>query len=191
MPESIKQVLQELAAINQRLDGIQTQLGDIQQRLEQVEQAPQRPLMMGGGDLAAADRELGAAREQVTRLAEEKQELERQIQATKARRPALTVDALVNQFGAAQGTVNLSLQETAETPEARPKRPLTAAPSPAKPPAAPLVVERMEVEVKGGVSFDDAGQVMVSSFQNHELSPQNASTLRFTLKPLTRVKVVE
>lgn len=191
MPDTIKQVLQELAVINQRLEGITTQLGEIQQRLEQVEQTSQRPPLMTMGAAGAADRELGAAREQVTRLAEEKQELERQIQATKAQRPALKVDDLVNQFGAALGTVNLSLQEAAETPAAQPKGPLTAAPSPARPPAAPLVVERMEVEVKGGVSFDDAGQVMVSSFQNHELSPQNASTLRFTLKPLTRVKVVE
>jgi hypothetical protein len=191
MPESIKQVLKELASVNQRLDSILTQLGEIQQRLEQVEQAPQRSPFLGGGDFVSAERELGAAREHVTRLVEEKQELEQQIQASKAQRPAIGVYDLVNQFGAALGTANLSLQDVAPEAEVQREGPRRGGGPTAQPQAAPLIVERMEVEVKGGVSFDDAGQVMVSSFQNNELSPQNASTLRFTLKPLTRVKVVE
>lgn len=191
MPESIKQVLKELASINQRLDSMETQLGEIQARLEQIEQLPKSPPFTAAGGFTAADQALGAAREQVAKLAEEKQDLQQQIQASKAQRPALKVDDLVNQFGAALGTANLSLQDVAQGSEARPKGPLMGAASPAKPQAAPLIVERMEVEVKGGVSFDETGQVMVSSFQNHELSPENASTLRFTLRPLTKVKAVE
>jgi seryl-tRNA synthetase len=189
MAESIERVLEELVSVNQRLDTIQVQLEDIQRRLERVEEPAAPRSFMATAESAASDRELGAAREQVAKLAEEKQDLERQLQASKAQRPTLKVDDLVSQFGAALGVANLSLQETAEKPDAPLKGPFGAAP--AKPQAAPLMVEHMEVEVKGGVSFDEAGQVMVSGFQNHELSPENASTLRFTLRPLTKVKVVE
>jgi len=191
MPETIKQVLHELSSINQRLDSIQMQLEEIQERLEQAEQSPKSPPFMAAGGFSAADQELGAAREQVAKLAEEKQDLQRQIQASKAQRPALKVDDLVNQFGVALGAANLSLQDTAPEAEAQPMGPLMGAAPPARAQTASLIVERMEVEVKGGVSFDETGQVMVSSFQNYELSPENASTLRFTLRPLTKVKVVE
>lgn len=52
-----------------------------------------------------------------------------------------------------------------------------------------VMIENMEVEVKGGISLD--GGVVMQQMLPGELTPQNVSTIRFTLRPVSTIKVDE
>jgi predicted RNase H-like nuclease (RuvC/YqgF family) len=52
-----------------------------------------------------------------------------------------------------------------------------------------VMIENMEVEVKGGISLD--GGVVMQQMLPGELTPQSVSTIRFTLRPVSTIKVDE
>jgi len=190
MPDSITQVLAELAALNQRLDGIERRLDHIQSQMGGRERASGGAAFTAAGDVTAIQRELDKAHEAVAELTKEKEDLQGKIRSAQEKRPTIKVDELVKRFGAALATVN---GPSAEMPTDRLQRSASGSPTaPAsQPQPPPVVVASMEVEMKGGVTFDEQGELRLASFRNHELSPGNASTVRFTLNPVTRINVVE
>ncbi|MFO0826981.1 MAG: hypothetical protein U0572_02440 [Phycisphaerales bacterium] len=64
-----------------------------------------------------------------------------------------------------------------------------ASPSSEQPFAGQFVVERLEVELKGGINLESG--VSVVPPQGADLTPENASTIRFSIRPSVNLRVVD
>ena len=91
-------------------------------------------------------------------------------EATKGR-PSISIDELVGQLRTSLETLN---------DEARQR------PQPGK---ARILVDQFEVEIKGGVDLKEGFRV--TQLQGQEISPQSVSTIRFALKPVPVVTIID
>jgi len=52
-----------------------------------------------------------------------------------------------------------------------------------------VILEQLEAEIKGGLDVKDG--IQLSQVLPHELTPQNISSIRFTLRPTSVIKIVK
>ncbi len=122
---------------------------------------------------AVKDRDDTIARQQaqLTDLTQKNLELTKALEDARQARPALPVEDLARQLRTS--LENLNEEVTKKAQEGRP----------------PVMIDNLEVEIKGGVDFTDG--VRLTQIPGQELKPESVSTIRFTLKPLTTIKIVD
>lgn len=98
-------------------------------------------------------------------------ELQKQLDANSQSRPRIGVEKLLEQFRNNLDGINKAATE-AKTGENR-----------------GVIVEQMEVEVKGGLDLQ--GGIQLTQLLPQEVTPESVSTVRFSLRPVSTIKIVE
>jgi uncharacterized coiled-coil protein SlyX len=98
-------------------------------------------------------------------------ELERALSEIKGDRPKMRVDELARQLGQQLEALNTDAQR--RTKEG----------------ASAIGLDRIDVEIKGGIDLKDG--VQLTELLAQEVSPQTVSTVKFTLYPMRSVRIVD
>lgn len=109
-----------------------------------------------------------------TRIAElltANQDLRRQFEDAAKLQPKIRIDSLVNQFRSDIEKINREALAQVNTN------------------AQAMIVDNLEVELKGGIDVSEG--VRISQLPDSALNAQSVSTLRFKLKPLTVIRMVD
>lgn len=109
-----------------------------------------------------------------TRIAElltANQDLRRQFDDAAKLQPKIRIDSLVNQFRSDIEKINREALAQVNTN------------------AQAMIVDNLEVELKGGIDVSEG--VRISQLPDSALNAQSVSTLRFKLKPLTVIRMVD
>lgn len=120
--------------------------------------------------LAARDQRIQELEATVAALSDETHRLKGQLGQRTEARPRMSVEELADHLRRAASTANAGAAARAEANE-----------------AAPFVVERIEAEIKGAIDLEDG----VRLAQLDQTDAASASTLRVTLRPMVRRRVVE
>jgi uncharacterized FAD-dependent dehydrogenase len=98
-------------------------------------------------------------------------ELQKQLDTVSQSRPHIGVDKLLEQFRNNLDAIN-KVGTEARTGGKR-----------------SVVVEQMEVEVKGGLDLQ--GGIQLTQLLPQEVTPESVSTIRFSLRPASTIKIVD
>ena len=97
--------------------------------------------------------------------------MRRQLDDAAKVQPKIRIDSLVNQFRGDIEKINREALAQVNTN------------------AQAMIVDNLEVEVKGGIDVSEG--VRITQLPDSALSAQSVSTLRFKLKPLTVIRMVD
>jgi hypothetical protein len=159
---------EQFATLQEQIAALQNDLRAQTERLAQV-----RPIEVAVVDsilketrfqLASAESKLGDA------LARNL-ELQKQLDALSQTRPQMGVEKLVEQFRTSLDGINKAVMETKDAEKRG------------------VVVEQMEVEIKGGLDLQQG--IQLTQLLPQEVTPASVSTIRFSLRPVSTIKIVE
>ncbi|MEN3367928.1 MAG: hypothetical protein V7609_71 [Verrucomicrobiota bacterium] len=114
---------------------------------------------------------LNSAESKVGELSAKNIELQKKLDAISQSRPRIGVETLLEQFRNNLDGINKAVTE-AGSGEKR-----------------GVVVDQMEVEVKGGLELE--GGIQLTQLHPQEVTPASVSTIRFSLRPASTIKIVE
>lgn len=112
-----------------------------------------------------------AAESQLGELLAKNTALQKQLDALSQSRPRIGVENLLEQFRNNLDGINKAVTEGTEGEKRR------------------VVVDQMEVEVKGGLELK--GGIHLTQLLPQEVTPASVSTIRFSLRPTSTIKIVE
>lgn len=118
------------------------------------------------------DAQLSRAAAELTATLQKNQELTSALEAATSARPAIRVDELIGQLRTAVETLNGSARKSGQQGGGE-----------------SLLVDCFEVEVKAGVDLKDG--LRLTQLQGREISAESVSTIRFALRPVPRLTIVE
>lgn len=154
-------------ATQKRLDDLEANLSKANLNTANLQKA------LDAAQLSAKTRDDTIAQQQaqITALTQKNLEITKTLEDIAKARPALKVEDLARQL-----RDSLEILNEEVTKKAQAGRP-------------PVFIDNLEVEIRGGVDFTDG--VRLTQIQGQELTPDSVSTIRFTLKPLTTIKIVD
>ena len=121
--------------------------------------------------LTQRDRDISLHETRIAELLTANQDLRRQLDDAAKVQPKIRIDSLVNQFRGDIEKINREALAQVNTN------------------AQAMIVDNLEVELKGGIDVSEG--VRISQLPDSALSAQSVSTLRFKLKPLTVIRMVD
>jgi len=170
---SLGQVSSELEALRSEHEGLQA---DFEHRKKALEDdlASIRAERDGlQSDLTSIRAERDGLQSHLTNIMAERDDLQSRLEDLQGDSPRMEVNALLEQFRHDLADLNWRALHPSEAERDQPR----------------VVIERMEVELKAGL--DLAQGVQLVQLRGQEGAPENASVVRFTLRPATRIEIVE
>lgn len=179
-PDQLKELQEKLRRASEEFERIRGRLGVAESELREKDRriaefhvrltSAEAHLVAREEQLRQRDAQLQEFQTKASELANKNLELQREIERIRGERPRVHVDKLIEQFRTQLTAINKAATVTAEE-----------GPS--------VLVNQMEVEIKGGLDLHEG--IQVTQLLAQELSPQSVSTIRFSLKPATAIKVIE
>jgi hypothetical protein len=161
---------------SKQLANLQEQLTTLQNALQEHGQllAQLRADQLASGDtFLQKDLEvkLLTAQSELADLSVKNAELQKQLDTISQSRPRIGVEKILEQFRSNLDAINNAVTET-RTGEKR-----------------GVIVDEMEVEVKGGLDLQ--GEIQLTQLLPQEVTAESVSTIRFSLRPTSTIKIVE
>ena len=114
------------------------------------------------------DSQISQLKSELANVIKKNQELTNVLETTVKLRPVMKIEDLTSHFK--EVITKLNKQQPAEG-------------------EAGVVIEQLEAEIKGGLDLKEG--VQLSQILPQELSPQNVSSVKFTLRPTTPIKIAK
>lgn len=121
--------------------------------------------------LTQKNQDISVREARIAELLTANQDMRRQLDDAAKVQPKIRIDSLVNQFRGDIEKINREALAQVNTN------------------AQAMIVDNLEVEVKGGIDVSEG--VRITQLPDSALSAQSVSTLRFKLKPLTVIRMVD
>lgn len=117
------------------------------------------------------DMKISQLQSEVAALSQKNLDITKALNDVTKVRPTIKVEELARQLGEAVQTLNNEAKQKAKEGKAQ------------------VLVDQFEVEIKGGIDVKDG--IRLTQLQGQELSPQSVSTIRFALRQVPVITIVD
>lgn len=153
---------------------VEKRLNDLELKLQKAHQeieAHKKELEKSAASIKEKDMTISQLQSEVAALAQKNLDFTKALDDLTKARPMIKVQELACQIREAVETVNNEAKRKLKEGEAQ------------------VLVDQFEVEIKGGIDVKDG--IRLTQLQGQEISPQSVSTIKFALRQVPTVKIVD